>query len=140
MSKKNGRRVFSKKDGTSFIEDVNDIKDELITFVNGLPPKIKKWLAEAETIVELLEKLEELLENETFEKAMEFLFAQIKGERDREIFEAIKQAIINMNDVIDGWLDKFDTAGETLKILSEGDLSQIEADLTTQVAVYAYKG
>lgn len=133
------RKLFSKKDGTTFIEDVKDISEEVKNFFNSLPPKIKKWIAEAETIVEFLERIEEAFESQELEAALEFVFAQIKGDRDKEIFEAIKKAIHDLTFGLDEWHDKFEIATEALTTLTGDELNQIEIDTTTQVAVYMYK-
>jgi hypothetical protein len=101
MSKKNGRRWFSKEDGTTFLQDLQDASEDLKQFFKGVPPKLKVWLSEAETIIDFLERLKEILESENVERAMEILFAQIDGEKDRRIFEAIKAALNKLLGVIE---------------------------------------
>lgn len=100
MSKKNGRRWFSQKDGTTFLQDLQDASEDLKQFFNGIPPKLKVWLSEAETIIDFLERLKVILESEKLERALEILFAQIDGEKDRRIFEAIKAALNKLLGVI----------------------------------------
>ncbi len=57
------RKLFSKKDGTTFIEDVKGISEDVKAFFDALPLNIKKWIAEAEDIVRVLEMIQKAVQD-----------------------------------------------------------------------------
>ena len=147
MSKKNGRKLFSKSDGTSFKEDIQDISEDLKAFFSSLPPRLKKWLSEAEDFVIALEKLEAAIQDgQPADVAIDYVLTFIKGDADELVYEALKQRLSDFIDDIQGYIDeageilgedKFAFVSEALMEIS--DLNRIEADTTTQIAVYFNK-
>lgn len=137
------RKLFSKKDGTTFVQDLHDITEEVKLFFHALPPKIKQWISEATDIVDALEKLDQALKDgQPADTAIDYVLGLIKGDADEQIYEAIKNALHSLVVYFEfaGGNDsslKLVTASEALMQLSE--LSQIEADTTTQLAVFFYK-
>ncbi len=146
------RKLFSKKDGTTFIEDMQDISDEAKAIFNGLPLKLKKWLYESTQIVEALQKLDEALEDgQPVDKVIDFILAQIKGEAQENIYEAIKVGLTKLIEFINNneygvapeiimqnmGFYKANFAGQILEEIS--GLNSLEADTVTQNAVYIYK-
>lgn len=142
--------IFSKKDGTTFIEDVHIISDRMKLFFDALPGRIKKWLYEATVIVDALQKLDDALtEGQPADKAIDFILSQLK--LDAHIYEAIKEAlnqfVISLDNIEDtvGDENAFAFAGEAKRqiasdtLMTISKLSELDADTTTQVAVFAYK-
>ena len=150
MSKKNGRRLFSKKDGTSLIQDLNAIQDELQLFFNSLPTKLRNWMYEATFLVDAIQNLDEALrDGQPADQAIDFILNGIKGEADEAIYEAVKVAlhalaerVAEIQEEINDWLgatgvEKRIIVSEALMALS--GLNELESDTVTQNAVYIYK-
>lgn len=142
-------RIFSKKDGTTLIQDLQTIKAEAKLFFDAMPVKLKAWMYEATIIIDALQKLDDALqEGEPADKAIDFILGQIKGDADEAIYEAVKKGLHDlverMNDLADDIGEPFiygdmkkDIATDVLIPISE--LSVLEADTVTQNAVYIYK-
>lgn len=145
------RKLFSKKDGTTFIQDVQGISQDVKDWFNSLPLKLKEWLTEAETIVDFIERIDQaLLDGQPADEVIDFVLAQIPGSADEEIYEFAKEwlheFVIDLRDYIEeaneisdyeGGILKFVTASQILQGYAE--ISQLEADTITQNAVYFYK-
>ena len=142
------RKLFSKKDGTTFIQDVQGISQDVKDWFNSLPLKLKEWISEAEAVVDFLERIDQALQDgQPADEVIDFVLAQVKGQKDEEIYEFAKdwlhEFVIDLRDLIEeaneyeGGVIKFTTASQILKAYS--DLSQLEADTVTQNAVYFYK-
>lgn len=149
MSKKNGRKLFSKKDGTTFFEDIKDISDDAKALFDGLPIKLRKWIYESTVIIDALQKLDDALqEGEPADKAIDFILGQIKGDADERIYEAIKIALnelLQFTEFMNEDLDTLTIPGQIKRNIGVGtlieisNLNELEADTVTQNAVYIYK-
>ena len=92
--KKDRIRLFSKKDGRTFFQDLHKIKAEIEIFFDSMPVKLKSWMYEATIIIDALQKLDDALQDgEPADKAIDFILGQIKGDADERIYEAIKIAL-----------------------------------------------
>lgn len=137
------RKLFSKKDGTPFMQDLHDITEEVKLFFHALPPKIKQWISEATDIVDALEKLDQALKDgQPADVAIDYVLGLIKGDLQEEVYEAIKDALNNL--IITFELSDQDKGTDKLTIASEAilqisELSRLEADTTAQLAVFFYK-
>ena len=142
------RRIFSKKDGTTFVQDIQDIAEDVKNFFDSLPTKIKTWIAEAEDIIDVLEKIDQALQDgQPADTVIDFILAQIEGTADEEVYETLKyrlhdfiQDIEELPGILeDGILgdDKFAFASDVLSEVS--GLERIESDTTIQIAVYFKK-
>ncbi len=143
-------RLFSKKDGRTFFQDLHKIKAEIEIFFDSMPVKLKSWMYEATIIIDALQKLDDALqEGQPADKAIDFILGQIKGDADERLYELIK---IALHDLVERMIDlgaeigdekfiygamKKDVATDVLIPISE--LSVLEADTVTQNAVYIYK-
>jgi hypothetical protein len=146
---KNRIRLFSKKDGTSFIEDIHTISDKTKLFLAGFPDHLKKWLYEATIIIDALQKLDDALqEGEPADKAIDFILGQIKGEADERLYEYVKESLHDFLGRLDDLAEKFGTdrrnGGEkksesSLTLQTISGLSELESDTVIQNAVYIYK-
>lgn len=146
-------RLFSKKDGRTFFQDLHKIKAEIEIFFDSMPVKLKSWMYEATIIIDALQKLDDALqEGEPADKAIDFILGQIKGEADEAIYEAVKKGLHDlverMNDLADEIGEPFiygDMKGDMKKdiatdvLIPISELSVLEADTVTQNAVYIYK-
>lgn len=145
MSKKNGRRLFSNKDNTTFFQDVSDISDEVKLWVNTLPVKLKKHLQEAGVFVEIFEDIHRLLENGSqLDTAIETVLNATETEFDNELYEKIKIVVNTFYE----WLSedftslttgfaKFDIISNFISV--DKNISLLEANTVTQVAAYICK-
>lgn len=138
------RKLFSKRDGTTFLEDVKGISEDVKSFFNALPARLKKWIGEAEKIVDALESLDTALQNgQPLDTAIDFVLSRVEGEADEIIYEAIKeklhQFLEDFSDPLEVWDGdaKFQMASDVLSSIS--GLTRIEADTTTQIAVFIKK-
>lgn len=139
------RKLFSKRDGTTFLEDVKGISEDVKSFFNALPARLKKWIGEAEKIVDALESLDTALQNgQPLDTAIDFVLSRVEGEADEIIYEAIKEKLHQFLEdisILDEWElsgdAKFAMASDVLSSVS--GLSRIEADTTTQIAVFIKK-
>lgn len=137
------RKLFSKRDGTTFLEDVKGISEDVKSFFNALPARLKKWIGEAEKIVDALESLDTALQNgQPLDTAIDFVLSRVEGEADEIIYEAIKEKLHQFLEdisILDEWDGdaKFQMASDVLSSVS--GLTRIEADTTTQVAVFIKK-
>lgn len=146
MSERKRRKWFSQKDGTTFIQDVQDASEELKNFFDALPLKIKKYLNEATWLVDAIQKVDDLIEDGTpLDVAITTVLNQTITEVDNEIYAMVKEALDKLLVFLDvaeevGGLEgayKNQLVSETLVNFS--NLNALEADTATQVAVYAYK-
>jgi len=137
------RKLFSKKDGTTFVEDLHDITEEVKLFFHALPPRIKQWISEATDIVDALEKLDQAFaDGQPADVAIDYVLGLIKGDVDEQIYEAIKDALHSL--IIYFEIPEQDTgslkmAAASEAILQISELSRLEADTTAQLAVFFYK-
>lgn len=137
------RKLFSKKDGTTFVEDVDAMSQEVKAFFNGLPAKLKKWMYESSKIVTAIQNIDAAIaEGQPADKAIDFVLSNIKGEVDEHLYEAIRKALHQIVEYITANqysipLCKLQCASAALIEVSE--LTQLEADTVTQVAVYSIK-
>ena len=97
--KKDRIRLFSKKDGRTFFQDLHKIKAEIEIFFDSMPVKLKSWMYEATIIIDALQKLDDALQDgEPADKAIDFILGQIKGDADEKIYEAVKVALGQLNE------------------------------------------
>ena len=147
--KKNRIRLFSKKDGRTFFQDLHKIKAEIEIFFDSMPVKLKSWMYEATIIIDALQKLDDALqEGEPADKAIDFILGQIKGDADERIYEAIKIALnelLQFTEFMNEDLDTLTIPGQIKRNIGVGtlieisNLNELEADTVTQNAVYIYK-
>ena len=146
--KKDRMRLFSKKDGRTFFQDLHKIKAEIEIFFDSMPVKLKSWMYEATIIIDALQKLDDALqEGEPADKAIDFILAQIKGESQERIYESVKRALHSLieriesaEQEVDGIIFGVDKAKvATSQLMDLANLSELEADTVVQNAVYIYK-
>ncbi len=147
--KKDRIRLFSKKDGRTFFQDLHKIKAEIEIFFDSMPVKLKSWMYEATIIIDALQKLDDALqEGEPADKAIDFILGQIKGDADERIYEAIKIALnelLQFTEFMNEDLDTLTIPGQIKRNIGVGtlieisNLNELEADTVTQNAVYIYK-
>ena len=147
--KKNRIRLFSKKDGRTFFQDLHKIKAEIEIFFDSMPVKLKSWMYEATIIIDALQKLDDALQDgEPADKAIDFILGQIKGDADERIYEAIKIALnelLQFTEFMNEDLDTLTIPGQIKRNIGVGtlieisNLNELEADTVTQNAVYIYK-
>ena len=147
--KKDRIRLFSKKDGRTFFQDLHKIKAEIEIFFDSMPVKLKSWMYEATVIIDALQKLDDALqEGEPADKAIDFILGQIKGDADERIYEAIKIALnelLQFTEFMNEDLDTLTIPGQIKRNIGVGtlieisNLNELEADTVTQNAVYIYK-
>jgi hypothetical protein len=147
--KKDRIRLFSKKDGRTFFQDLHKIKAEIEIFFDSMPVKLKSWMYEATIIIDALQKLDDALQDgEPADKAIDFILGQIKGDADERIYEAIKIALnelLQFTEFMNEDLDTLTIPGQIKRNIGVGtlieisNLNELEADTVTQNAVYIYK-
>lgn len=147
--KKDRIRLFSKKDGRTFFQDLHKIKAEIEIFFDSMPVKLKSWMYEATIIIDALQKLDDALQDgEPADKAIDFILGQIKGDADEKIYEAIKIALnelLQFTEFMNEDLDTLTIPGQIKRNIGVGtlieisNLNELEADTVTQNAVYIYK-
>ena len=147
--KKDRIRLFSKKDGRTFFQDLHKIKAEIEIFFDSMPVKLKSWMYEATIIIDALQKLDDALQDgEPADKAIDFVLGQIKGDADERIYEAIKIALnelLQFTEFMNEDLDTLTIPGQIKRNIGVGtlieisNLNELEADTVTQNAVYIYK-
>lgn len=130
------RKLFSNSDGSTFKEDVLDISEEVKAFFNHLPLELKKLLPIAEDIVRALQNLDDMLEeghpvNEAIEKVLAALNV------DERLYATIKFSLHQFVEMAQTGLSKFVLATNVL--MSDSEVSEIEAQTAIQLAVYAVK-
>lgn len=147
------RRLFSKKDGSTFREDIKDISQDVKAFFNGLPAKLKTWIPEAEDAVRALQVIEDALQDgQPADQIARVIMARIKGDVDERVYEFLREKlgelIMELESAImtvKGFPEvptlvgetKLRWAGDCIQHIS--DLSRIECDTTAQLAVYFHK-
>lgn len=139
------RKLFSNSDGTTFLEDAADIKEDVKAFFNALPLELKKLLPIAEDIVRALQNLDDMLEEGApVNEAIEKVLAMTKTEVDDRLYEIIKQAIEGAIETMQG-LGEITIPGESKKLEASialsgyAEVNDIQADTAIQLAVYAVK-
>ena len=139
------RKLFSQKDGSTFLEDAADIAEDVKAFFNHLPLELKKLLPIAEDIVRALQNLDDMLEEgEPVNEAIEKVLAMTKSEVDDKLYEIIKQAIEGAIETMQG-LGEITIPGESKKFEASlalsgyAEVNDIQADTAIQLAVYAVK-
>ena len=147
--KKDRIRLFSKKDGRTFFQDLHKIKAEIEIFFDSMPVKLKSWMYEATIIIDALQKLDDALQDgEPADKAIDFILGQIKGDADERIYEAIIIALnelLQFTEFMNEDLDTLTIPGQIKRNIGVGtlieisNLNELEADTVTQNAVYIYK-
>ena len=145
--KKDRIRLFSKKDGRTFFQDLHKIKAEIEIFFDSMPVKLKSWMYEATIIIDALQKLDDALQDgEPADKAIDFILGQIKGDADEKIYEAIKIALnelLQFTEFMNEDLDTLTIPGQRNigvgTLIEISNLNELEADTVTQNAVYIYK-
>ena len=146
------RKIFSKKDGTTFKEDVADISDDVRAWFEHVPIEIKRLLAPAEDFVHGVEHLNELLKdgmplNEAIENTLAFfniddkLYQQFKlmlevfAVRAMNFISSAESKIFFFEQIAGSV--KRDAATDALMQVTKAD--KVEADTAIQFAVYALK-
>lgn len=140
------RKLFSKKDGTTFVQDVKGISEDVKVFFNALPLNIKKWIAEAEDIVRVLEELQKAVQDgQPADTIIDSILAKTKTDIDDRVYEWLKSSLEDLLFHIDLTLANADDIGTTkFQLASEAlieiaDISRLEADTTAQIAVFLQK-
>ena len=137
------RRLFSKRDGSTFLEDISAISEDFKNFFNALPVKLKAWIYEAEILVNAVEALDKALQDgQPADTAIDFILSNIKGDADEKIYEAVKDALSSLAD----WINEGDSisGGEKSIVVRDGlallsDLPESDCNLLTELAVYSMK-
>lgn len=140
------RKLFSQKDGSTFLEDAADIAEDVKAFFNHLPLELKKLLPIAEDIVMALQNLDDMLEEgEPVNEAIEKVLAMTKTEVDDKVFHFLKESISNLVnfleenagfDCIDGG---YKLAFGSDVLINSQNINRINAQTAIQLAVYAVK-
>lgn len=139
------RRFFSRKDGTTFKEDVHDLSDNLKEFFHGLPENIKLILPDAEDFVAAVQAVSDAIKDGevadiAVRKALEF----IPGDLDTEIYEKAKhlleQLAIRLQIILENaktW-DWRNAKKETATILTMATTSATTKDASYAVETSVY--
>lgn len=147
------RKLFSKKDGSTFGEDVKDIAEDVAAFIKGIPAKLKSYLPEATDIVEAIEALDDALQDgQPLDAAIDHALSFIPSTGDEVVYEKIKDLI---SDLADFLREKLDDAQDLIDYVEGGaikaatasqilaeyatEFDRIETDTTVQLAVYLFK-
>lgn len=111
---KPNRRIFSRKDGTTTIEDVKDIASDIADFLRRVPVRIRELLPEAEDIVIAIEGFaDDIREGQPLDLAIDRALALIPGTQQEAFYEIARQALMTFavklriildktTDVVDG--------------------------------------
>ena len=142
------RKLFSNSDGSTFLEDAADIKDEVKAFFNALPLELKKLLPIAEDIVRALQNLDDMLEEgEPVNEAIEKVLAMTKSDVDDKLYELLKTFLndfagvaVEIFEEFDKWATSFQKKDTAVDILAAyTGAKELQADTAIQLAVYAVK-
>lgn len=148
------RKLFSQEDGTTFKEDITDIKEDVKAFFEKLPIEIKRLLPIAEHFVHGVEELSELLKDGMpINEAIEKVLALTANDIDDKIYFSFKRMLEIFAENAAEFLDDLgnknlffeELAGNakrdvsTNALISVTEAEQVEADTAIQVAVYALK-
>ena len=142
------RKLFSQKDGSTFLEDAADIKEDVKAFFNHLPLELKKLLPIAEDIVRALQNLDDMLEEGTpVNEAIEKVLAMTKSEVDDKLYELFETFLndfagvaVEIFEEFEKWVTSFQKKDTAVDILSAyTGAKEIQADTAIQLAVYAVK-
>ena len=142
------RKLFSQKDGTTFLEDAADIRDDVKAFFNHLPLELKKLLPIAEDIVRAIQTLDDLLEEgEAADIAIGKVLFMIKGDVDDNLYELLKTFLNDFAGVSFEIFEEFDKQVTSLQkndtafdsLSHQTGAKEIQADTAIQLAVYAVK-
>lgn len=150
-------RLFSRKDGKTLVEHVQDAADWVKAMVAGLPAKIKALLPEAEDFVVAVERIAGALkEGHPVNEAVEMGLAIIPGENDEVFYEAAKKLLFelalrlrtHLEEIKDGveYTDggnpvlayssaKRETAVELVCLYNEGEPKPVEAAVAVEISV-----
>lgn len=97
----NKRRLFSRKDGTTFTEDVKDIAQDVEAFLKGLPEKIRVLLPEAEDFVIAVETISEAVkEGTSIDAAIDKALDIIPGTADERFYAWAQKALYELADAL----------------------------------------
>lgn len=143
------RRLFSKDDGTTTIQDISAMTEEFKAWFNHLPLEIKKLMPIAEKAVRFLQELDDMLEEgHPVNEALEKVLAMTKTEVDDKAYEVFKQYVARFADFAENLIqdldgvptgeDKFKYASGIVQYVCK--VSELQADTAAQLAVYAIKG
>ena len=142
------RKLFSQKDGSTFLEDAADIAEDVKAFFNALPLELKRLLPIAEDIVRALQNLDDMLEEgEPVNEAIEKVLAMTKSEVDDKLYQVLK---VQLNvfaafaeatfKEFNEWDTSFNKKTSAVDALIEyEDVKELQADTAIQLAVYAVK-
>ena len=142
------RKLFSQKDGSTFLEDAADIAEDVKAFFNHLPLELKKLLPIAEDIVRALQNLDDMLEEGTpVNEAIEKVLAMTKSEVDDKLYELFETFLndfagvaVEIFEEFEKWVTSFQKKDTAVDILSAyTGAKEIQADTAIQLAVYAVK-
>ena len=142
------RKLFSQKDGSTFLEDAADIRDDVKAFFNHLPLELKKLLPIAEDIVRAIQTLDDLLEEgEAADIAIGKVLFMIKGDVDDNLYELLKTFLndfagvaVEIFEEFEKWVTSFQKKDTAVDILSAyTGAKELQADTAIQLAVYAVK-
>ncbi len=146
------RRIFSRKDGTTFKEDMHDISEEVGAFLKGLPAKIKALLPEAEDFSRAVQALSDAVKDgQPADAAIDLALSYIPGTADEEFYAKAKHAlealairlqilIDQANDITNAWGSaKRETAASLVIEWNSGEPQAIEANYAVETAVYYTK-
>lgn len=145
------RRICSRKDGTTFREDMHDIGEEVKAFLKGLPAKIKALLPEAEDFACAVQALSDAVKDgQPADIALRAALEFIPGEADTEFYEQAKQLLEKLAIRLQILLDKADiaidwstakreTAVGLLVFSQSKPVTLLDANLAVETAVYYLK-
>ena len=141
------RKLFSQKDGSTFLEDAADIAEDVKAFFNHLPLELKRLLPIAEDIVRALQNLDDMLEEgEPVNEAIEKVLAMTKSEVDDKLYECIKDMLHSFVETLTILMNEIGSeTGETksleasIALTDYSGVPALQADTAIQLAVYAVK-
>lgn len=88
------RKFFSRKDGTTIVEDIQDLSDNLKEFFQGLPEVIKLILPESEDFVRVVQTVSDAVKDgQVADIAIRKGLELLPGETDTEIYEKVKHLL-----------------------------------------------
>lgn len=138
------RKLFSKKDGTTFVEDVQDISEDVKAFIAGLPAKIKTILPEAEDIVHAVEDVAAAVKDGTpVDVTIKRVLEQIPGTKDEHIYEFVKSLLQKLSIQLNVALDAAQEVGPIKKYVASELVmwtanvhERYQANLAVEIAVF----
>lgn len=142
------RIFFSRKDGTTFIQDVDGLADNIREFLDVLPETIKEILPDVEDFARAVQAVSDAVKDgQTADIAIRAALDFIPGEKDTELYVKAKHLLeelaIRLQIVLEqgkGWdwsSAKKRTA--TMLTIEATNVSKLEASYAVDAAVFYLK-